>query len=653
MTGHRFSGWIVPLLAALVVSFSAPASAARWEPLSLWGGEVQVAAARGDSRILYAASPSSGLYRSLDGGASWQHRSLGPKRGRVQIAGVDPHDTSRLYGLVDNDSELPADLYRSDDGGLHWRRSNAGLRRFVFNLAFDPKTPGRLYAATDAGLYRSDDRGKTWGRIAFAGEPVLQVSVAPRDPRVVLAAVQTDDFGSTWRSADGGATFSEVLDRAVQEHAFDPTHPGRLYGLDSYFHLQRSDDLGATWTDLTSLTGSLVSLEALTVTPAGTLLAGSINQGVMRSVDGGLTWSEGGRQVAPVDRISSLVVGKDGVVLAGGGRGVWKSLSDGQGWRAASTGILGQWTLALEAGTDSTVWTSVGNGFFTSPDAGESFRSHAGALGNVGFLQHLAVHPLQPQVAYAFGCCVDGDSGLFKTEDGGRTWERLPYTGSLRDVAVVAVDPVDPDIVYGGGFFHPHAATNCTAARSTDGGATWSCISSSNFTELAIDPRDPRILYALLSGVLHRSPDRGQTWKKVSAKARALDHLTLDPTKPGRFFALSRIGPGIWRSEDGGRRWTLLAAGLPEPGFVNDLLLDPSRPDRIWIAVEVFDLFGQVERSATRIFRSDDAGAHWTEVSDGLAPGVVVYRLAANPEAADVLYAGTAGQGLYRLVVED
>ena len=157
----------------------------------------------------------------------------------------------------------------------------------------------------------------------------------------------------------------------------------------------------------------------------------------------------------------------------------------------------------------------------------------------------------------------------------------------------------------------------------------------------------------LFSGVLQRSADRGQTWKKVSARAQALDHLTVDPARQDRLFALSRIGPGIWRSEDGGRRWTLLAAGLPKVGFVSDLLLDPSRPDRIWIAVEVFALFGQVERSATRIFRSDDAGTHWTEVSDGLTPGVVVLRLAADPERADVLYAGTAGQGVYRLVVVD
>src|SRR6185295_4231067 len=186
-------------------------------------------------------------------------------------------------------------------------------------------------------------------------------------------------------------------------------------------------------------------------------------------------------------------------------------------------------------------------------------------------------------------------------------------------------------------------------------GATWSCmlpLATFDFTDLVIDPHDPRILHGLFNGFLYRSADRGQTWQKVSAQARALDHLTLDPARRDRFFALSYTGPGVWRSDDGGRSWTFLTAGLPAVGFMHDLLLDPSRPDRLWVAVEVFEV-GQVGKSQGRVFRSDDAGQHWTEVSAGLAPGAVVIHLAADPRGADVLYAGTAGQGLYRLLVEE
>jgi photosystem II stability/assembly factor-like uncharacterized protein len=177
-------------------------------------------------------------------------------------------------------------------------------------------------------------------------------------------------------------------------------------------------------------------------------------------------------------------------------------------------------------------------------------------------------------------------------------------------------------------------------------------LGGSDFTELVIDPRDPRILHGLFNGFLYRSADRGQTWRRVAAQARALDHLTLDPARQDRFFALSYTGPGVWRSDDGGRSWTFLTAGLPAIGFTHDLLLDPSRPGRVWVAIEVPEV-GQVGKSQGRVFRSDDAGQHWTEVSAGLEPGAVVTHLAADPRAADVLYAGTAGQGMYRLVVEE
>lgn len=655
MNGHRFPGWIVPLLATLVMSFSTPASAARWEPLTLWGGEVQVAAARGGSSVVYAATPAAGFYRSADDGATWQLVSRGPNRFRLQILGVDPHDPRRVY-VTARDLHNDRGFFRSEDGGKHWQKSDAGIPETVTGVAFDPATPGKIYAATSTGLYRSSDRGTSWRRIAFAGKLVLRVAVAPGDPRIVLVSVQTDQDGATERSIDGGATFARVLDSAVEEYAFDPGRPGRVYGISS--SLLRSDDLGATWT---SLPAQSASFQTLAVTPAGTLLAGGPwERGVARSVDGGLTWRSlpGTRQAVPEDVITSLVARRDGSALSGGSRGVWKSPPDGRGWRASSTGIRGQGILSLEVAADSTLWTSAGGGVFLSGDEGESFQPRLNGQERIGFLEILAIHRRQPQVAYAFGCCAEESYGLLRTEDTGRTWELLPYTGVLRDVNVVEVDPENPDIVYAGGDLEPHAS-RCTAVRSTDGGANWSCITpptqsdfTSDFTDLVIDPRDPRILYALFSGVFHRSADRGETWTIVSPRSHAIGHLTLDPSRRNRFYALSRIGPGVLRSDNGGRSWISVIPGLPEHSFVHDLLLDPARPNRVWIAVEVFET-GQVGKSTSRIFRSDDAGSHWTEVSAGLAPGTVVLHLAADPRASDVVFAGTAGQGVYRLVVEE
>jgi photosystem II stability/assembly factor-like uncharacterized protein len=653
MTGHRFSGWSVLVWIVLAVCASAPALAARWEPLPLWGGNVLVAAAQGDSSVVYAASPTAGLYQSVDSGRTWQFVGHGPGRLRLHPLGVDPHDPRRLYALGDASNSWG--FFRSQDGGKHWQRIDAGLPEFVLVPAveFDPATPGRIYAGTSWGLYRSNDWGTTWAYIALE-EGVVEVALAPGDPQLVLAGTRSEEGQeATQRSSDGGETFVKVFDEAMGHIAFDPSHPGRVYGLSLAMAVYRSDDLGATWTAL-PLRGAF---QGLAVTRGGTLLVSSFDRGVARSADGGFTWDSvpGTEEARPHDVIWSFAVLGDSV-LAGGFRGVWRSLTDGLGWRASNTGIRGQWIFALEAAADagSTLWASAVGGVFLSRDQGASFSRLAG-LGPTGYLDRLAIHPRRPQVIYGFGCCTADlrGYGLLKSEDGGRSWHHLPYTvaGGEPEPPVLEVDPVNPDIVYAGGLVEPHTAS-CAAARSTDGGTTWSCMSplaSADFTGLAFDPQDSRILYGLFNGRIYRSANRGQTWERIAARARSIDHLTVDPFKRDRLFALPKPGSGVLRSEDGGRTWALVKAGLPAANTImHDLLADPSRPGRLWAAVEVFQT-GAVLKSTGRVYRSDDAGRHWTSVSEGLEPGAVVLHLAADPRAAGVIYAGTAGRGLYRL----
>ncbi len=642
MHRHRFSGWPIPL-ALLALSLAAPASAARWEPLPLWGGEVQVASAP-DSSVVYAATPAAGLYQSADGGATWQLMSHGPDGLQVDLLGVDPHDPRRLYAAA----VAPADylgLFRSEDGGRSWQESDAGIPDLVFAVAFDPETPGRLYAGTTTGLYRSEDGGRTWTRIAFAGERAIRVAVSPDDPQVMLVAL---DRG-VQRSSDGGAAFVEVLDGLLEQIVFAPSTPGRVYGIDGTAVVRRSDDLGATWT---SLPPAPSFPRALAVTRTGALLAG-LTKGVARSTDGGATWQS---PPGPPDTPRSFAV-LDGGVLAGGFRGVWRSLTDGQGWRESSTGLRAHAILSLDVAADaaSTLWLSTAGGLFTSRNEGASFQSRPPLSGLFNYLFLLTVHPRQPQVAYAYGCCVATAPyvSLLKTEDGGRSWKRLPYPGVLNHLTVITVDPSNPAVVYAGGT---RDGSLCSALRSTDGGATWSCISPvrpSDLFSLVIDPQDPKVLYGLFDGRLYRSANRGTAWKRVPAagSGRLFGFLALDPNRRGRLYGFSEGTPGVFRSEDGGKTWGAATNGLPAAGYPSDLLVDPSRPGRVWVALRLFSQTG--EEVASRIFRSDDAGRHWTEASTGLEPGVIVTELEADPRDADVLYAGTAGRGLYRLRVEE
>ena len=648
---RRFAATLSLVLATVVLVPPAArgAASARWQGLPLWGGPVQVAAAPRSPEIAYAATATAGVYRSLDGGRSWRLSSAGPHGLPVEILGVDPHDPRRLFVTGADHTGL----YRSDDEGRRWTRVDKGFGSpFVFDVDFDPVRPGRVYVATGAGqfrsgLYRSEDFGATWAPLAFHDGGVAAVAVSPVAPRVILAcAFLARGGGAIFRSVDFGRTFVPVHDALVRGFVFDPSQPRRVYAWRTSSDVLRSDDGGVTWAVLPAP----FSVLELAVTRSGLLLAGT-PEGVRRSFDGGTTWeplpgspADAARAARPKDSIDSFAVLAD-AVLAGGGRGVWRGRLDGVGWKAASDGVRGQEIEVLEVAADeeATVWVSATGGFFQSRDDGATFRIRPARLAL------LAVHPLAPQTAYAFGL----GAGLLKTEDGGATWRLLPYTGVLRDVFVLTVDPLDPDIVYAGGDLEPHASA-CTAVRSLDGGETWRCIAPPRphlytpFYELSIDPRHPRTLYAGFASGLYRSDDRGETWSRLLAHGLPSEAalLGVDPFVRGRLYA-DGSSAGVYRSDDGGRTFQRKSSGLPAGGGVYDFLADPAQPG-LYVAVVT-----SPAAAGGGVYRSDDSGDHWTEISAGLPDDAVVVRLAVDPRGADFLYAGTAGRSLYRLNVAD
>jgi photosystem II stability/assembly factor-like uncharacterized protein len=228
---------------------------------------------------------SGGLWRSSDGGVSWQPAGLG----------------SIILSLAQTPSALyvgtyMGGVYRSDDRGLTWRAASDGLTGFdIFALAVDPTTPTILYAATDNGVHKSNNGGATWHAAGLPGQWVLTLAVDPTTPTTLYAGVGYSDEPGVYKSTDGGETWraAGLSGQSVQALAVDPTTPTTLYAATDN-GVYKSDDGGLTWRAVGLPGRSVQSLAIHPIEPA-TLFAGTNDNGdnaLFRSTDGGATWSE-------------------------------------------------------------------------------------------------------------------------------------------------------------------------------------------------------------------------------------------------------------------------------------------------------------------------------------------------------------------------
>ncbi|HXO43294.1 MAG TPA: hypothetical protein VN999_17720 [Thermoanaerobaculia bacterium] len=245
---------------------------------------------------------------------------------------------------------------------------------------------------------------------------------------------------------------------------------------------------------------------------------------------------------------------------------------------------------ALPAHAGVNVWTPLG------PDGGQ--------------IDALVAAPTQPGPLYAtsFG-------GVFRSEDAGATWVRISGGDLAGYVTGVVADPVTPATVYAFGEFG--------LARSTDAAATWTVLpplsqgdAITGSLALAIDPHSPATLYGGSQSGVWKSTDAGATWTRLSATARGVQTVAVDPANPSIVFAFAKLAGVLLRSADGGATWEEKDTGLSLPTISDSPLLlafDPSTvPETLYLAVELD------RRGFT--WRSTDAGDSWQQVGPGGYP---------------------------------
>lgn len=266
----------------------------------------------------------------------------------------------------------------------------------------------------------------------------------------------------------------------------------------------------------------------------------------------------------------------------------WRNVGPHRGGRATAV-----------AGVPSQPFTfymgATGGGVWKTGDGGVSWTNVSDGFFRTGSVGAIAVAPSDPNIVYV-GMgehCVRAEAfshgdGVYKSTDGGKTWTHMGLAPT-RQIAKVIVHPTNPDrlwVAAQGSPWSPHPERG--VYRSDDGGKSWRLLLSANpdtgANDLAIDPRNPDILYAAM-------------WQHRQ--------------KPWHGYQITSGGPGtgLFKSSDGGETWTRLGNGLPARAGKFAVAVSPADPSRLYALAEAKPREGG-------LFRSDDAGASWTLVND-------------------------------------
>lgn len=640
----------------------------------------------GESFIVRWSVSGNGVYKSTDGGTTWAHMGLAPTQhiSRILIHPTNP-DVVYVASMGPLHTASPArGVYRTRDGGATWERVlfvNDGVG--VIEMVMDPSNPDVLYAAAydkervawklrqggpESGIYKTTNGGTTWTRLA-GGLPTgnigrIGLDVFRGNSRILYALVENlnprpaglpqpnavgGGIGEVYRSEDGGATWRLTHDRAINvggkaPYSFnwikvDPKDDQKLWVTSVW--VAHSADGGKTWADLennrTRFRNMFGDIRVIWVDPEDPdrLLVGS-DGGVYQTLDGGRSVKHYAN--LPLGEVYALAVDMDDPYHVHAG------LQDHESWRAPINGFAGR------VGQEHWVTVGEGDGMYNAVDPTDSAWVYNTQQFGLHFRQNLrtgertSIAPPnppagsgEPRLRYTWiaplilsphdpRTLLAGAQKVLRSRDQGATWQAI--SGDLTSAQGAATE---------------QAGSPCTITRVGEGNV-WYCA----ITTLAESAHTRGVIWAATDdGRIHVTRNDGAAWTNVTAAIEAagaprgywFTRVTPSKHEAGRAYATvtgfhrDDLRPFVFVTEDFGATWRRLMATLPSNAPANVIVEDARNASLLFLGTD------------RGLFATIDRGATWTPFQANM-PIVPVKDLVIHPRENDLIV-GTHGRAIW------
>ena len=614
----------------------APFLMTEWENLgpntmdTLSGRVITMTIDPSNSERLYIGSGSGGLWRSENGGDSWEPLTDAAPSPHVSAIAINPVNSDEILigtgiGQVPTSTlAVGIGVLRSTDGGMSWENTsfsfNQGVQVSVYEIIWDADVPDKVYLAATNGLYESLDGGQTWQNlIPFVR--IYDFELHPTEPETLFVAAQNQgirrstDGGENWENLDNGMPSGNQIFRCgitICESSPDIMYASLIAASDfGPLGLYRSEDGGDSWIQLQNA-------PRFTCQPSN-----------LTSCQG---WLFHDIAVAPDDPQKILL----------GSVQLWYSLDGGQSWTwrdYAANGSTGgnvgltyvdSWDFQYHPNEQGIVYVCNDGGVQKSTDYGQNWVRMSNDL-VIGQTYSVATQKDDPDFMIG-GYHDHGLQRLFATNDN-QTWTRW----SLGDGIQTIIDHSNPNILYGNLQNGTPLKSNVKGSSHLTTIAITNGINESGpwITPLEMDPKNSNVLFTSSNNFLYKTSNGGNSWQ-TKLNVNTVRSIAINQLRPDTVYAhaFNSTSWSLWRSHDGGENWSQVnATNIPSWGVTN---LESSPHD----SETLYAVRNSANPNNDHVKVSFNNGDSWADITNDL-PDIMVRDILVSPLSSDHLYLAT------------